>query len=70
MLELRHVGMSFDVKGKLFKREKKAVVIKDFNLIIGDDEIVAVVGESGCGKTTIGKIITGLLQPTKILMYL
>lgn len=65
MLELRHVGMSFDVKGKLFKSEKKAVVIKDFNLTIGDDEIVAVVGESGCGKTTIGKIITGLLQPTK-----
>ena len=41
MLELRHVGMSFDVKGKLFKSEKKAVVIKDFNLTIGDDEIVA-----------------------------
>ena len=36
MLELRHVGMSFDVKGKLFKSEKKAVVIKDFNLTIGD----------------------------------
>lgn len=64
LLELKHVGMSFDVKGKLFKSEKKAVVIKDFNLTIGDDEIVAVVGESGCGKTTIGKIITGLLQPT------
>ena len=64
MLELKHVGMSFDVKGRLFKSEKKAVVIKDFNLTIGDNEIIAVVGESGCGKTTIGKIITGLLKPT------
>jgi len=64
MLELKHIGMTFDIKGKLFKSEKKAVVIKDFNLTIGDKEIVAVVGESGCGKTTIGKIITGLLPPT------
>ena len=69
MLELKHVGMSFDVKGKLFKSEKKAVVIRDFSLTIGDDEIVAVVGESGCGKTTIGKIITGLLQPTSGELY-
>ncbi|MGI6782024.1 MAG: ABC transporter ATP-binding protein [Acholeplasmataceae bacterium] len=64
MLELKNVGMSFDVKGKLFKREKKAVVIRDFSLTIGDSEIIAIVGESGCGKTTIGKIITGLLKPT------
>ena len=64
MLELQHVGKSFDVKGKLFNSEKKAVVIKDFSLTIEDNEIIAIVGESGCGKTTIGKIITGLLQPT------
>lgn len=64
MLELRNVDMSFALKGKLFQAEKRAVVIRDFNLSIGDDEIIAVVGESGCGKTTVGKIITGLLKPT------
>lgn len=69
MLELKRVGMSFDVKGKLFKSEEKAVVIRDFNLTIGDNEIIAVVGESGCGKTTIGKIITGLLKPTSGELY-
>lgn len=69
MLELQHIGMHFDVKGKLFNREKKAVVIKDFSLSIGDNEIIAVVGESGCGKTTIGKIITGLLKPTSGELY-
>lgn len=69
MLELKHVAMSFDVKGKLFKSEKKAVVIKDFNLTIDDQEIIAIVGESGCGKTTIGKIITGLLKPTSGELY-
>lgn len=64
MLELQHIGMRFDVKGKLFNSEKKAVVIRDFSLSIGSNEIIAIVGESGCGKTTIGKIITGLLKPT------
>lgn len=64
MLELKNIGMSFDVKGKLFKKEKKAIVINNLNLTIGDGEIIAIVGESGCGKTTLGKIITGLYRPT------
>ena len=64
MLELKNINMSFALKGKFFQTEKRAVVIRDFDLTIGDDEIIAVVGESGCGKTTIGKIVTGLLAPT------
>lgn len=64
MLELKNINMSFAMKGKFFQTEKRAVVIRDFDLTIGDDEIIAVVGESGCGKTTIGKIVTGLLAPT------
>lgn len=64
MLEMIDVGMSFNLKGRFFQEEKKAVVIRKLNLEVGDNEIIAVVGESGCGKTTVGKIITGLLKPT------
>ena len=39
-------------------------VLKDVNLDIYPGEIVAVIGESGCGKTTLGRIITGLFKPT------
>lgn len=64
MLELNHIYVSFAKKSKLFRKEKNALVIRDFSLQIQDEEIVAIVGESGCGKTTIGKVITGLLKPS------
>ena len=63
-LELKDINMVFSKRGSLFTRERFFHVLKDVNLSITDGEILAVVGESGCGKTTLGKIITGLLKPT------
>ncbi len=39
-------------------------IIKDLNLIIKRNQTIAIVGESGCGKTTFLKILSGLFQPT------
>ncbi|MFI3206374.1 MAG: ABC transporter ATP-binding protein, partial [Clostridia bacterium] len=41
------------------------VVLKDFNLKIGDGEFVTLLGPSGCGKTTALRIIGGFLMPDK-----
>ena len=38
-------------------------VIQDFNLQIGDGELVAILGPSGAGKTTILKAVAGLIEP-------
>lgn len=65
LLELKNISMSFEKKGKLLEANKEIKVLRNINLTIDTGEIVVLVGESGCGKTTIGKIITGLLKPTK-----
>ncbi|HRM91615.1 MAG TPA: ABC transporter ATP-binding protein [Thomasclavelia ramosa] len=50
-----------------FKHVKKVygekVIIDDFNLKITSGEFLTVVGSSGCGKTTILKMINGLIIP-------
>ncbi|SDT01326.1 ABC transporter ATP-binding protein [Microlunatus soli] len=39
--------------------------LDDVSLEVAKDSVVAVVGESGCGKTTLGRIASGLLKPTE-----
>ena len=45
--------------------ENEALVIDNVSLTIEAGESVAIVGESGCGKTTLVKIMLGLLTPTQ-----
>jgi len=40
-------------------------VIKDLNLNVHKSDFLTLLGKSGCGKTTILKILCGLLKPTK-----
>jgi oligopeptide/dipeptide ABC transporter ATP-binding protein len=58
MLELVNLERSFKVG------RDKVLAVDGVNLSVNEGEVVCVVGESGCGKTTTGKMAVGLLRPT------
>ncbi|HNR45548.1 MAG TPA: ABC transporter ATP-binding protein [Anaerolineaceae bacterium] len=60
MIELKNISRSFHVK-----RNTYIQAVDNVSLSINEGEIVCLVGESGCGKTTTGRMIVGLLNPTK-----
>ena len=53
IITLEHVTKSFDGQK----------VLEDFNLSVREGEFLTVIGRSGCGKTTMLKLINGLLIP-------
>lgn len=64
LMELKGINVVFEKAGGLLGEDRHIHVLKDIDLELQKGEILALVGESGCGKTTTGKVITGLLQPT------
>ena len=54
LIEIRNVNMRFRYQS----------VLRDINLAIRRGETVCIIGESGCGKTVMLKLIIGLLRPT------
>ena len=55
---------TIEFQGVCFRyAEGEPWVLKDCNLTVNAGETVAIVGSSGCGKTTLAKILLGLLDP-------
>jgi len=54
----------FDVGGKFRFSRKYLKAVDDISFSIKEGETLSLVGESGCGKTTIGRLILRLIEPT------
>ena len=66
IVETRDVGKRFALPSHFLQRDKPVLqALRGVSLSIRPGEAFCVVGESGCGKTTIGRVIMGLLDPSE-----
>lgn len=64
VFECRNVSKVFTVKKNFMSGKRRIRAVDEVYLDIQRSEVFAIVGESGCGKTTLAKILLGLLTPT------
>jgi len=64
ILKIENIEKIFEIKVSSFK-SKKLYALNRVTLEVEKGKTIAVVGESGCGKTTLGKVISGLYQAEK-----
>ena len=70
LVEIRDLKVHFPIKGGMLKRTVGVVKAVDgVNLDIRRGEILGLVGESGCGKTTAGRALLRLIEPTDGKVY-
>jgi oligopeptide/dipeptide ABC transporter ATP-binding protein len=65
LVSVRNLKKSFPIKKGIFAREVGAVqAVNDVSFDVARGETLGVVGESGCGKTTTGRTLLRLIEPT------
>ncbi|MGE3317732.1 MAG: dipeptide ABC transporter ATP-binding protein [Candidatus Berkiella sp.] len=64
LLKVENLKVYFPIQKGLFKRTVGYVrAVDDISFDLPEGKTLAIVGESGCGKTTVGKAITRLVKP-------
>ncbi|MDD2605967.1 MAG: ATP-binding cassette domain-containing protein, partial [Desulfobacteraceae bacterium] len=65
LLQIEDLTMHFPVRGGVLRRQVATVhAVDGIRLSVEAGQTLGLVGESGCGKTTVGRCIVGLYKPT------
>ena len=65
LLEVEHLVKYFPVRGGVLMRTVAQVqAVEDVSFVVKRGETLGLVGESGCGKSTVGRLVIRLLDPT------
>jgi peptide/nickel transport system ATP-binding protein/oligopeptide transport system ATP-binding protein len=65
LLDVRNLSKSFPVRGAFAGRKGKEIrAVDGISFQINAGETLALIGESGCGKSTAGRLILHLIEPT------
>jgi peptide/nickel transport system ATP-binding protein len=65
VLETRDVACVFHVRRGIFSSRQELRAVDGVSLTLNHGDVLAIVGESGCGKTTLAKMLLGLQPPTR-----
>jgi len=65
LIEVKALKMYFPVGNNLFGRRRQLKAVDDMTFNLYPGETFGLVGESGCGKTTVGRALVRLYKPTE-----
>jgi peptide/nickel transport system ATP-binding protein len=64
LLEARDVSRTFQISAGMLRARRTLRAVDGVSLAVRPGEVLALVGESGCGKTTLARMLLGLLPPS------
>jgi len=64
LLSIDSLVRSFEKPGSTFRKKEHFFAVRDVSFELYENETIGLVGESGCGKSTIGNMLIGITPPT------